>query len=58
MKFRACEVPPAQSAVVDAEAEDAALLPNVTDCDCGGLKTVTLTIVAVARSSAAMVAFS
>jgi PAS fold len=57
-KLRTLEVPPAQSTFTEDVAEDVALLPNVTGCDCGGLKTVTFTAAGAARSSAVMVVFS
>ncbi len=58
-KFIGCDVPPAQSAVIESVAEDdAAPLLNVTGCDSGGLTTVTATLAGVARSSLEIVAFS
>ena len=57
-KVKTLEVPPAQSTFTEAVAEDALLVPNMTGCDCGGLKTVTFTSSAVARSWALIFAVS
>ena len=52
------EIPPAQSTFIegiveeDAPLEDDVLLPNMTGCDCGGLKTVTVASTALAKSAA------
>jgi hypothetical protein len=59
VKFKALEVPPAQSAFIEAVVvDDAALLPSLTGCDCGGLKTVTFTTAGAAKSAAVIIAFS
>src|SRR5215831_2629017 len=57
-KVKTLEVPPAQSSFTEAVDEDALLVPNMTGCDCGGMKTVTFTSAAVARSSTLTLALS
>jgi hypothetical protein len=58
VKLKAFEVPPAQSAFIEVVAVDVGLLPSMTGCYCGGLKTVTFTTAGAAKSAAVIIAFS